>query len=433
MAVVTEGGRLFLSQDGGARFEPAVVPEGVSAADVALASGVLWVRTRTGSLLAARAGKVLERRAMPGALVAFAGDGAGGVVGLAADDTGRPATLVRGKADGTVECEAVQAPIGRPGTVLTARGGHLAYVVASPRGGIVLRGADGAWQRLAWEGRVTALGLVDAAGTLVAATYSEPDDTTGLVRIDAAGRASVVARLGAARDDADADGRTLAIACDEPLGVVWVAGGFGVAAFAMNDGTETSAGRLRILTRLSGFPELRLADLLTLLAVQRTGSISGAAREMRVTPSQVSKAMARLERHFGVRLLSRGARGVATDPGRAAHPAPNRERRRRAPGHDRHAGRPGPGARAHGRRPVVPHRQPASRRWRLCCPARGCEASSSPRRSCVRAWPRTSSMSPSRLAASKTARRPGRPTGSAPCAWRFLRAPRLRSESAPCR
>jgi DNA-binding transcriptional LysR family regulator len=68
---------------------------------------------------------------------------------------------------------------------------------------------------------------------------------------------------------------------------------------------------LRIQTRLSGFPELRLADLLTLLAVQRTGSISGAAREMRVTPSQVSKAMARLERHFGVRLLSRGARGVA--------------------------------------------------------------------------------------------------------------------------
>jgi DNA-binding transcriptional LysR family regulator len=54
--------------------------------------------------------------------------------------------------------------------------------------------------------------------------------------------------------------------------------------------------------------------LVTLLAVQRTGSISGAAREMRVTPSQVSKAMARLERHFGVRLLSRGARGVVATP-----------------------------------------------------------------------------------------------------------------------
>jgi DNA-binding transcriptional LysR family regulator len=78
--------------------------------------------------------------------------------------------------------------------------------------------------------------------------------------------------------------------------------------------TETNGAVVRIQMRLSGFPELRLADLVTLLAVQRTGSISGAAREMRVTPSQVSKAMARLERHFGVRLLSRGARGVVPTP-----------------------------------------------------------------------------------------------------------------------
>ena len=68
-------------------------------------------------------------------------------------------------------------------------------------------------------------------------------------------------------------------------------------------------------------PELRLSDLHTLLAVQRTGSISGAGRELRVTPSQVSKAIARLERHFGVRLLSRGARGVApTAAGRQVLP-----------------------------------------------------------------------------------------------------------------
>jgi DNA-binding transcriptional LysR family regulator len=59
----------------------------------------------------------------------------------------------------------------------------------------------------------------------------------------------------------------------------------------------------------------------TLLAVQRTGSISGAGRELRVTPSQVSKAIARLERHFGVRLLSRGARGVSpTAAGRQVLP-----------------------------------------------------------------------------------------------------------------
>jgi DNA-binding transcriptional LysR family regulator len=60
---------------------------------------------------------------------------------------------------------------------------------------------------------------------------------------------------------------------------------------------------------------------LTLLAVHRTGSISGAARELRVTPSQVSKAIVRLERHFGVRLLSRGARGVTpTAAGRQVLP-----------------------------------------------------------------------------------------------------------------
>jgi len=40
-----------------------------------------------------------------------------------------------------------------------------------------------------------------------------------------------------------------------------------------------------------------------------------------VTPSQVSKAMARLERHFGMRLLSRGARGVVpTAAGRQVLP-----------------------------------------------------------------------------------------------------------------
>jgi DNA-binding transcriptional LysR family regulator len=60
--------------------------------------------------------------------------------------------------------------------------------------------------------------------------------------------------------------------------------------------------------------DLRLADLLTLLAVENTGSVSGAARELGVTPSQVSKAIARLERQFGVRMLSRGVHGVAPTP-----------------------------------------------------------------------------------------------------------------------
>ena len=164
VVAVAEGGRLMLSQDGGARFEAAVVPEGVAAADVALASGILWVRTRTGSLLSARPGRVLERCAVPGTLVSLASDGSGGVVALAVDETGGPATLVRGNGNGTVTCEAVQAPVGRPATWLSARGDHVAYVAASARGGVVVRRPDGTWHRLHWEGRVTALAMVDAVG-----------------------------------------------------------------------------------------------------------------------------------------------------------------------------------------------------------------------------------------------------------------------------
>jgi DNA-binding transcriptional LysR family regulator len=57
--------------------------------------------------------------------------------------------------------------------------------------------------------------------------------------------------------------------------------------------------------------ELRVRDLHTFLAVKRSGSVSSAAREQGVSPSQVSKAISRLEAVLRVRLFSRGARGVA--------------------------------------------------------------------------------------------------------------------------
>jgi DNA-binding transcriptional LysR family regulator len=56
--------------------------------------------------------------------------------------------------------------------------------------------------------------------------------------------------------------------------------------------------------------EPRLADVSTFLTVHRTGSITAAARELGVTPSQVSKAVSRLEAAFHGRLITRGARGV---------------------------------------------------------------------------------------------------------------------------
>lgn len=63
--------------------------------------------------------------------------------------------------------------------------------------------------------------------------------------------------------------------------------------------------------------ELRIADVVTFVTVHRCGTISAAARELRVTPSQVSKSIGRLEDLLGKSLLSRSARGVSLlDEGR---------------------------------------------------------------------------------------------------------------------
>jgi DNA-binding transcriptional LysR family regulator len=76
------------------------------------------------------------------------------------------------------------------------------------------------------------------------------------------------------------------------------------------------------MTSVRNLGDLRLGDLLTFLAVCRTGTVSGAARSMNTTASQVSKAVARLEKQLGRTLLSRGARGVSlTEAGRRVLPA----------------------------------------------------------------------------------------------------------------
>lgn len=62
--------------------------------------------------------------------------------------------------------------------------------------------------------------------------------------------------------------------------------------------------------RADGIEELRIQDVLTFLDVHRTGSVTAAARELGVTPSQVSKAIARIETAVRSRLFTRGPRGV---------------------------------------------------------------------------------------------------------------------------
>ena len=61
----------------------------------------------------------------------------------------------------------------------------------------------------------------------------------------------------------------------------------------------------------------RFGEMQTFVRVVETGSFSGAARELRMTPSAVSKMIGRLEDRLGVRLLSRTTRKLSlTEEGR---------------------------------------------------------------------------------------------------------------------
>ena len=62
---------------------------------------------------------------------------------------------------------------------------------------------------------------------------------------------------------------------------------------------------------------LNLNDLRTFVAAAESGTLTAAARELRVPASTVSRALTRLEKHLGVLLISRSPKGfVLTDSGR---------------------------------------------------------------------------------------------------------------------
>lgn len=71
---------------------------------------------------------------------------------------------------------------------------------------------------------------------------------------------------------------------------------------------------------MSAFPPDLFDDVPTFLEIVRAGSVRGAARELGLGPSALSKAVARLEARLGVQLFDRVGRGLAlTDEGRAIH------------------------------------------------------------------------------------------------------------------
>ncbi|HEX8796897.1 MAG TPA: hypothetical protein VF765_38360, partial [Polyangiaceae bacterium] len=224
VAAVADDGAVLVSRDAGQTF--VVTPlaaAGLHAAQTAIVGGSLWIRTRAGALLFAPVAGELTREPVPGAVGALtAGASAGeAATALVVDAEGRPTALLRCARDGSLSRENLEASdVALPGLV-AVRGASVAY--AARRGGIARRDASGRWQEIEWLGRVTALAFV-GDGTVLAATYTDTEDSTTLVHVTADGRPCVVARLGAMRDDVDSDGRVLSMAYDEAHGVVWLAG-----------------------------------------------------------------------------------------------------------------------------------------------------------------------------------------------------------------
>jgi hypothetical protein len=247
-----ENGRLWLSHNIAENFETPGID--VDALQIAFGSERLWVATRSGGLASlaigasrAAAGALapsataIEHHDVPGKVRALASDGAGGIVALSVDAAERPAALVRGGADGSIRWEGIELPAAPSAGTRPARGAVVFEPLVAARGSfaaiglgaeVLHRGAGGAWQRASWDGSVTAMAFVDEQGTLLAATYSQVDAATALISVAPSGRPAVVALVGASPDDPDSDGRATAIACDDAHGVVWLAGGFGFAAFA---------------------------------------------------------------------------------------------------------------------------------------------------------------------------------------------------------
>jgi hypothetical protein len=123
-------------------------------------------------------------------------------------------------------------PAPAPGTLgaelEASRGGYRAQGTAR---GVVRRSPDGAVSEASWGGTVVALTFLDAAGTLLAATYHPDEDATDLVCWRTSGPAVVVARVGGADDGPDVDARVTGMAVAAGDRALWVVGGFGVIRY----------------------------------------------------------------------------------------------------------------------------------------------------------------------------------------------------------
>jgi hypothetical protein len=244
--VTTETGGLFLSRDAGATFaelagwrELVRPDEAAAGLDVVAGSdGTLWGRTAQGGLLwSADGGEHWVKEDVDGFVRA-----------LGTDERGQPVVLVRALGASEV---LRRAP--RPGATWSRRAlpndipldGHASIIAHGDAVALaieaagVFRSCDGAaWSPIAATEATTAMAMLDGAGALVLALPSTEGDGQSavlrLARVGTDGALRVVAvwgERGAMTAREVGEGGVLAIAVDHAHQVVWVAGGFGVAAF----------------------------------------------------------------------------------------------------------------------------------------------------------------------------------------------------------
>jgi hypothetical protein len=258
--VRTEDGELFASNDQGGTFARAAAwralvrpDEAAAGIQVVVGGGGLWARTAQGTLLFSGGyGQAFEVVDAAG-FVAAVGTDAPHVAGVPGDfvavvRTLRGGEIVRGHHGALVH---TALPVAVRGAVRAAVTGAVAGALAgeelagplrvatrgldialSPENATVSVSLDGgvSWARAPKTETATALAW-SKAGLLVG-LFDERQERAYLAHVSPGGQTHLLAEMAAAPPDLE--GGILALAFDEARGVVWVAGGFGVAALAPN-------------------------------------------------------------------------------------------------------------------------------------------------------------------------------------------------------
>jgi len=235
--VTTDNGGLFVSHDGGTSFAQTsawrvhVRPEEAAAGfDVVVAGRILWGRTGQGTLLCSNdQGETWSVDDVEGFVRAVAVDSTGRCVVLV--QVLRASEILRRGPDGW-ERTPLPADLW-PGDLTgraTLAAGEGTLAVALEGVGVFRALEGGAWSRIPGTEAVTSMALLDdSSGTLVVAvTGGSLDRQASLLRVGRDDEPKVVAVWS---ERPDGDSGAVAIAVDEAHQVVWIAGGFGVAAY----------------------------------------------------------------------------------------------------------------------------------------------------------------------------------------------------------